>query len=120
MKLDIKGACAAILLCLSCGAVAAPPAACPQTLRDGDKVGELADADVFQGPPEENASLMPSLGTAEWKLAGYQQNAKERGESLYLICRYAGTTTTVALEIPQSARVCKVHTTKDRTTAACK
>ncbi|HZV66119.1 MAG TPA: STY0301 family protein, partial [Telluria sp.] len=90
--LSTSGILSVALMLLSGMALADPITVCPQTHREGSKVGRLADADVFQGPPEKRASMIPDLETSEWTLAGYQENSKNRGESLYLVCRYKGIT----------------------------
>jgi hypothetical protein len=92
---------------------------CPRVHSEGSKTAPLADADVFDGPPEELASLIPDLDTSEWDLDGYQEDAQDRGEPMYLVCRYAGIKATVTIEIPRTATFCKVEGTRHGTAAVC-
>lgn len=98
---------------------AGPLIECPKTHSDGFKTGVLYDADVFQGPPKNAASLIPDEETSEWELEVYQRNSEQRGESLQLVCSYSGIKSTVAIEIPRAATFCKVEDTKRGTVAFC-
>jgi hypothetical protein len=92
---------------------------CPHSHSDGVKVAALNDADVFQGPPANRASLVPDLESYEWALDGYQQNSEARGEPLFLVCRYGAMKATVTIEIPRSATYCKLEDTRQGTLATC-
>lgn len=57
--------------------------ACPAKGATG---GALSGAEVFDGPPEEMASLAPdSEEGASWDLTGYRDSPRD----LYLVCVYA-------------------------------
>lgn len=109
----------AAFFCVAGFTSATTSVACPHQQRVGSKIAPLTTADVFQGPPEKQASMIPDLETSEWQLAGYQENSKTRGESLYLVCRYKGTKSTVTIRIPESATSCKVVGTRHGTAAEC-
>jgi hypothetical protein len=79
----------------------------------------LESAEVFEGPPEELASLMPDLDTSTWQLDVEQARAKRGGPAIYLVCHYAGVKSTVQLKIPVTATVCKVEGTRNGTYAGC-
>jgi hypothetical protein len=100
-------------------AIAAPQAVCPPRHGDGKKAGHLENASVFDGPPEKLFDLMPDLETATWDIATDQETARQRGESMYLVCRYKGIDATVTLKIQPDATFCKVSGTKNRTRAYC-
>ena len=109
----------ATFFCVAEFASATTSVACPDQQRVGSKIAPLTTADVFQGPPDKHASMIPDLETSEWQLAGYQENSKARGESLYLVCRYKGTKSTVTIRIPESATSCKVAGARHGTAAEC-
>jgi hypothetical protein len=62
---------------------------------------------------------MPDLETSTWDLAMGQENAKERGESMYLVCRYKGTKSTVTMKIAPEATFCKVSGIRKAIYAYC-
>jgi hypothetical protein len=99
--------------------MAQPQVACPQKLHDGARRGHLQSADVFDGPPERMASLVPDLATWEWDLSASQKYAEQHGERFYLVCRYKGIDATAVLKIPYSATFCKVQGIRNGTYAAC-
>lgn len=109
----------ALALAMSPGAHADSRVDCPRAHSDGETVQELVTADVFRGPPEKRASLLPDGEQAEWYLPPYQENALKRGEALYLICRYNQLLAPVVIEIPRDADRCKVEETRDGTVAFC-
>lgn len=100
-------------------AIAAPPAGCPQRHSDGKKTGHLDNASVFDGLPEGLIDLMPDLENATWDLAMAQVSVKERGESMYLVCRYKGIDATVTVKIASDATFCKISGIKEHTRAYC-
>lgn len=111
---------AVLLVVSSQVAIAAPETVCPQKHQDGSKIGRLNSADVFDGPPENLASLIPDTETWEWDLSQNQKYAKDHGESFYLVCRYKGIKSVVVKKIPYSAKFCKVAGIKNGTYAACR
>jgi hypothetical protein len=115
----LSNSLAVCLLTIVCTAQAADRVDCPRVHTDGKKTGDLTGADLFQGPPEKKASMIPDLDTWTWELHGYQQNSEERGESLYLVCHYKGIKATVSIEVPRGATFCKVDGTKHGAAAFC-
>lgn len=93
---------------------------CPEKHKHGGSVAVLEDVDVFDGPLEQRAILMPDLDTSEWKLRIEQDEARKRKEHLYLVCHYKGTPDLVALEIPYVATFCNVEGTKTGIAAGCR
>jgi len=74
---------------------------------------ELSGLTVFDGPPEELASLVPDgdsetdkTATEYWTLA-----ANPRG--YWITCRYASTTVTLTRRLPNSATRCEVVREKE-------
>ena len=112
--LSRKLALAIALLGQGGAALASPLAACPQ--RQG---GLLESASVFAGPPEKRLELMPDFATLEWDLAAGQENARARGESIYLVCKYKGTKSTVTIKLAYEAARCKAEGIKNRTVISC-
>jgi hypothetical protein len=94
-------------------ALARPLAACPQ------KGGLLESASVFDGPPEKLVELMPDFATLEWDLSAGQERARERGESIYLVCKYKGSKNTVTIKLAYEAALCKAEGIKNRTVVSC-
>ncbi len=105
-----------LVSCVLCASSLASEAAvvmsCPETYRDGQKVGSLVDASVFDGAPTNLAELMPDLETSEWDISMNQAYAEQHGESVYLVCRYKGIKKTVQLKIPYAATRCVVKGAK--------
>lgn len=100
---------AGCLLCVSSFASAGDAeTSCPQTYREGSKIGSLIDASVFADAPANRAELMPDLETSEWDITPNQAYAEQRGEPMYLVCRYKGTQGTIQLKIPYAATRCVV------------
>jgi hypothetical protein len=100
-------------------ALAAPLASCPQQHREGKRTAALESAAAFDGAPENKADLMPNLANLEWDLADAQKRAQARGDAIYLVCKYKGTESTVTLELPQAATLCKMEGIKDRVHVWC-
>lgn len=94
-------------------ALAGPLAACPQ------KGGLLESASVFDGPPEKQVEVMPDFATLEWDLSAGQEGARARGESIYLVCKYKGSKTTVTIKLAYEASLCKAEGIKNRTVISC-
>ena len=109
-----------LLLSASSAVCAAPKALCPQKHMEGKVIGVLFRADVFDGVPANKADLIPDLRTWEWDLSLGQEDAKQRGDSFYLVCRYKGINATIDLKVPYSARYCKVDGIKGGIYAACR
>jgi hypothetical protein len=73
---------------------------CPDKITDQGHQRVLERASVFEGPPEELADLIPVA--ERWDLEPYQGTDR----SLYLVCRYKQTNTTVTNIIPSYMREC--------------
>jgi hypothetical protein len=69
---------------------------------------ELAGVTVFDGPPEQLASLVPDAGadTADTTSDIWNLEANERG--YWLTCHYASTTVTLTRQLPATATRCEV------------
>lgn len=111
--LSRKLALAVALLGQGGAVLAAPLAACPQ------KGGLLESASVFDGPPEKLVELMPDFATLQWDLSAGQEGARARGESIYLVCKYKGTKSTVKIKLAYEAALCKAEGIKNRTVISC-
>lgn len=109
----------ALLAAFALSACAAPRVACPPQHSADGKTRALAGASVFEGPPQHLVDLMPDLDTSEWDIAMNQREAKGRGESMYLVCRYEGLAATVTLPVPDGATFCKVEGTATGFSAGC-
>lgn len=94
-------------------APAAPLAACPQ------KGGLLESASVFDGLPDKQVELMPDFATLEWDLSARQEEARTRGESIFLVCKYKGAKSTVTIKLAYEAALCKAEGIKNRTVISC-
>lgn len=106
----------AFLLLVACApAMAEPLVACPALLQVGRSVAQFETADVFVGPPEHRASLLPDLETAEWRL----ELAHVHRESLYLVCRYRDSNSTITIPIPPSATYCRFGGGPHKNVAEC-
>jgi hypothetical protein len=110
---------AVVLVAANWPALAAPLAACPQQQREGKRMAVLESAAAFDGAPENKTDVPPNLANLEWDLANAQKQAQERGDSVYLVCRYKGIKSTVTLQLPPAATVCKMEGIKDRTHVWC-
>jgi hypothetical protein len=91
---------------------------CPAVYHANKIHAPLEIASVFEGKPVKLVELMPDLDTTEWDISLSQMYVRQRGESMYLVCRYRGTKETVDLRIPGDATLCKVEGTLDGGTAA--
>lgn len=109
-----------VLLSFGTPAFAGNEITCPNQLADGGRTALLDSADVYEGAPENLASLMPDLDKWEWRLEVEQDNARRSGVPLYLVCRYKGTKATVQLKIPYAATICRVKGVKNGTYAGCR
>ncbi len=109
-------ALAMALLAPSFAALAAPLAACPQQRGSGHA---LDGAGVFDGPPGQKVELMPNFANLEWDLAAGQEDARARGESIYLVCKYKGLKQTVTIKLAYEATLCKAEGIKNRMVVAC-
>ena len=112
-RLSRKLALAIALLGPGCAALASPLAACPQ------KGGLLESASVFDGPPEKQVEMMPDFATLAWDLSTGQEAARARGESIYLVCKYKGSKSTVTIKLAYEAAACKAEGIKNRTVISC-
>lgn len=112
--------CMAFGLSLAMGAANARDIKCPATYTKNGKLAHLDSASVFEGKPENLVDLMPDLQMSEWDISPNQNYVRERGEHMYLVCRYKGIKETIDLEIPAEATFCKVEETRTGTAAWCK
>ncbi len=77
----------------------AAPVSCPSSLPGSVARHRLVDASLFDGPPKQEADLVPvPAGAVErWNLDGVDP---------YLVCRFRGTSTVVTIHAA-GARSCK-------------
>lgn len=118
MSLNRSLAC--ITLMAAGSACSAPQIVCPPKYPGQSKPAGLAGASVFEGVHEKQVDLMPDLENSEWDVSLNQKSARERGESMYLVCRYEGIGSTVTLKIPGGATFCKVEGTSSGLAAWCR
>jgi hypothetical protein len=104
------------LLAPMCAALSAPLAACPQQRQGGHA---LDSASVFNGPPDKQVELLPNFANLEWDLAAIQEDARTRGESVYLVCKYKGVKSTVTIKLTNEATLCKAEGIKNRMVVSC-
>lgn len=81
-------ALALALLAPAGASLSAPLAACPPQQRQGSQAALLDSASVFDGEPEKKVELLPDFANLEWDLAADQQDARARGETIHLVCKY--------------------------------
>lgn len=95
---SVKAIC--VTLCLgSVSASAATRLACPVTLVDAGTRHTLINASLYDGPPEQEADLVPEpTGRVDrWDLDGVDP---------YLVCKYKDTTKTITLHA-KTQKVCE-------------
>jgi hypothetical protein len=81
------------------------------TARERGEMHWLDGAAVFDGPPEEQADLVPDNENAAASAAVWTLDPKsDRG--YWVECRYEGTETTLAGKVPAGARKCAVSRKK--------
>lgn len=97
---------------------AAEDIVCPSRLHS-QKQFVLASADIYVGPPELRTNLIPDLNTSTWDLTVEQNEARNRGESLYLVCRYQGTADVATLKIPFDQDRCEISREKAMLRIGC-
>lgn len=107
------------LLAPACAALSAPLAACPPQQRQGSQAALLDSASVFYGAPEKKVELQPDFANLEWDLAADQQDARARGETIHLVCKYKGIKSTVTLKLAYEATLCKAEGIRNRTVVSC-
>lgn len=85
-----------VLLLAVLSGVASASVVCPTS----NGAGPLSDIDVFDGPPEEMASLIPSPGY--WDLRGSATSA----HGYFLVCRYDAPPHSVVIPLPKTITIC--------------
>jgi hypothetical protein len=76
---------------------------------DKDRPSIVAGITFFDGPPDEQASLVYDStvpGKAKWTAVWTFDPAPPKG--IFLTCRYAGTTATLSRRLPAGTRECRV------------
>jgi hypothetical protein len=109
----------ALLASCAAGVSFAGPISCPDSIVAQASTAPLEGASVFEGKPENQVDLIPDLQNSEWDIALNQKHARQRGESMFLVCRYERTKNTVTLEIPRDSTLCKVEGTTKGLAAWC-
>ncbi|EOV8839179.1 STY0301 family protein [Cronobacter dublinensis] len=80
---------------------------CPDSLTEKNHSHRLNLVDVFEGPPEELASLLPDTDDEMvWTLSDSQNYAKAHNTAVFLVCQYQGTAKKITLKVPASAKKC--------------
>jgi len=110
---------------------AADPVGCPKTIQVKEQLTvpvagwtaasdgmphQLAGLTFFDGKPEENASLAPDGETSQrnqtistWKF--------DKARPTWVMCRYSGTSVTLARELPRGTSMCTITYSRDMTIA---
>ncbi|EPX1410389.1 STY0301 family protein [Cronobacter sakazakii] len=102
-----KAALCSIGVMFFSGAAWAEKIQCPTTLTEKNHVHRLHLVDVFEGPPEELASLLPDTDDEMiWTLSDSQNYAKAHHTAVFLECQYQGTAKKITLKVPASAKKC--------------
>ncbi|EOW6432075.1 STY0301 family protein [Cronobacter turicensis] len=102
-----KAALISIGVMFSSGAAWAEKIQCPDTLTDKNHVHRLNLVDVFEGPLEELASLLPDTDDEMiWTLSDSQNYAKAHSTAVFLVCQYQGTAKKITLKVPAGAKKC--------------
>ncbi|MGY5958041.1 STY0301 family protein [Kosakonia sp. BK9b] len=95
---------------------------CPAFIKDSNKTYSMNLIDVFVGPPEERASLLPDTDEEmTWTLKDSQDYARAHNTSIFLVCRYKGTNKKATVKVPETAQKCSgwYGYSKDEFYAAC-
>jgi hypothetical protein len=104
-------------LVLAAGAAHAQNVQCPP--RSG--AGALANVSVFDGPPEEQADLVPDINRhssasvrMEWRFEARADN------NYYLQCKYTAGAEPIVLKVDQTARLCAFRREGKSISATCR
>jgi hypothetical protein len=90
-----------MLVLLACATGQADAVRCPAILLEHGQPHPLNGANVFDGPPEELADLIPVHGN--WDLMPY----KATGRLIYVVCHYRGTDLSDRWVVPSHVRKCR-------------
>jgi hypothetical protein len=108
-----RGAIVTLAMFILCAAAAARAESCP-ALRDKQP---LVSVDLFDGPVEEMADLVPDASTdsknhahASWKL-GYIYDG---GHAVYVKCVYRGAKDALVVKLDRKVENCVFDRTKDK------
>lgn len=105
--------------CPATVAVQAHAASLPDgwTARSSDAHPELVGVTIFEGPPEENASLVydDEKKTSSEFIQTWKLPHNDRG--YWLVCRYSRTTMELMRKLPDSAQLCRVVFERSRSAA---
>jgi len=81
---------------------APPTRRCPAYLTEGHRDHALESVTVYNGPPSDQAELLPDVDG--WNLQDYEYS----GHELYLVCHYKTTDSVERYMIPRSMKTCKL------------
>ena len=107
---------AVLLLTPPCAGAAPGIASCPMTIGSLGQSHHLLAADVFDGSPSKQASLVPVNG--RWDLAAIRDTADPDG--FYLVCGYAGISDKKVISLPRTVSVCELSNLKGAVGVVCK
>lgn len=110
--------CLAVLLACEWAAFAARADTrvdCPHEVHGKGGTHRLADATLFDGPPEKKIEL--AGGDDGWNLAALRPTSDPAGFTL--VCVYGGTPETRAIQVPRGASRCAVSGSAHATRASC-
>jgi len=68
----------------------------------------LASVTLFDGPPQELASLVPDETKVKGRVLASWQLTPNPGRQYWLACGYSGTRITLARALPKDLRTCSV------------
>ena len=74
---------------------------------------ELSGLTVFDGPPEELASLVPDCDSEDGKTTTEFWTLAANPRGYWITCRYSSTTVTLTRRLPDTARRCEVVREKE-------
>jgi hypothetical protein len=69
---------------------------------------QLASVTIFDGPPQELASLVPDQTHVKGRVLASWQLTPNAGRQYWLACGYSGTRITLARALPGEIRSCSV------------
>jgi hypothetical protein len=90
---------------MTAGAAHAATVRCPPSITINGHRHPLADADLFDGPPAQLASLIPVNG--RWDLASIRGAAGD----FFLVCKFKDAAATRTVAVPKAATVCAIQGT---------
>lgn len=103
-----------ILLLVASLPAHAAPISCPPEIQVSGVERSLSNANVFDGPPVELASLVPVNGVWDTKV---EDSATGQ---YYLVCEYAGTSSIMTIPLPTKIKACELGGTQKNLQVTCR